>query len=155
MSRLWVPGSNQRAPTDQTQINIDQDTAGQAAKSPSCRNLRVQIKDKMDLATRDSLLQFISRTTQADVTISAFPDPSFLDLLIQTGLSKRGSRDGCVHPASISYKEMRPELLTALMLAGCVCLGFEAINKSGLVLQEVVRLSLERLVSLQEQHCHL
>ncbi|KAL5363428.1 hypothetical protein BJX96DRAFT_178064 [Aspergillus floccosus] len=122
---LWVPTSNQKAFTDQSQISIDRDTVDQAASSPEATHVQIPMNDRVDQEVRDNLLQFISRVTKSKVSISAFPDPGFLDVLINTGISRRLNRDSWIHPGTLCYKAMRPELLTALIAAGC----FEADNQ--------------------------
>ncbi|KAJ5369733.1 uncharacterized protein N7496_005825 [Penicillium cataractarum] len=142
----WVPNSDQHTFTNRSQIAIDKNIVDQAASSPNTANLpRIIVNDVITPGVRDDLLQFISRITKSEVSILAFPDPNFLDALIKIGFTKRGNRDNWIHPGTICYRNMRPELLTALTVAGCVCFGIPAICKAGLILQEVARLSLDRL----------
>lgn len=117
------------------------------AASPSHIPLAsVLLQDKLSLQSRDQVLQLITRTAKSRVAISSFPNPEYLDSLLKIGMAKRGFGEGWLHLATFRCEEARPELLAALIAAGCVALGNPAISKTGLVLQEVVRLSLERLV---------
>ena len=104
------------------------------------------LQDKLSLQSRDQVLQLITRTAKSRVSINSFPGPEYLDSLLKIGMAKRGFGEGWLHLATFRCEKTRPELLMALIAAGCVALGNSAISKTGLVLQEVVRLSLERLV---------
>jgi hypothetical protein len=65
---------------------------------------------------------------------------------MKIGITKRVKTDSWLHLGTFRCGQSRPELLTALVAAGCVCLGIIEISKMGLLFQEIVRLSLESLV---------
>ena len=67
-------------------------------------------------------------------------------MLIKVGLAKRMETDAWIHPYTIQLDIARPELLTALIAAGCVCFGIPSVSKTGLVLLEVLRVALSRLM---------
>jgi hypothetical protein len=110
---------------------------------------KVVLHNKIGQATRDKILQLVIEASQSRVSIPAFPSHDVIDTLMKVGITKRARTDSWLHLGSLDYGKSRPELLTALVSAGCICLGVTEINRMGLLLQEIVRLSLDRLVSLQ------
>ncbi|KAB8210433.1 hypothetical protein BDV34DRAFT_220571 [Aspergillus parasiticus] len=116
----WVPTSNQKTFMNQSHIAIDGDIVDEAASSPNTAKRRLAANSQVSRAVRDNLLQFISRVTKTEVSISAFPDPNFLEVLVNAGIARRGNREIWIHPGTLSYNSMRLELLTGLTVAGCV-----------------------------------
>lgn len=88
----------------------------------------------------------VAYTSRNYLTITNFPDFECLDMLIKIGVSKRTETDAWIHPYTLYNKKCRPELLTALVSAGCLCCGIPSVSKTGLILQEIVRLAQYQLV---------
>ena len=86
-------------------------------------------------------------SAQAHISIPSFPDADSLDKLIKVGIAKRIENDAWIHPYTFDSNGALPELLTALVAAGCICFGIPAVNRTGLVLQEISRIALNKLVS--------
>lgn len=145
MIRLWTPSLRQHAFSEQSNIAIQ--NTGIALTSPSAQpGEEVVLQDKIGPATRDKILQLVIETSQSKVSIPAFPSHEVLDTLMKIGITKRVKTDSWLHLGTFRSGQSRPELLTALVAAGCVCLGIIEISKMGLLFQEIVRLSLDSLV---------
>ena len=95
---------------------------------------------------RDDIFKLVVRTAGSRLSVSSFPSADYLDTLIKVGISKRTETDVWIHPYTFYDQKLRPELLTALVAAGCVCCGLSSINKTGIILQEITRVSLAQLV---------
>lgn len=89
----------------------------------------------------------MTESAQAHISIPSFPDADSLDKLIKVGIAKRIENDAWIHPYTFDSNNTLPELLTALVAAGCICFGIPAVNRTGLVLQEISRVALNKLVS--------
>lgn len=77
----------------------------------------------------------------------SFPDAACLDKLIKVGIAKRTENDAWIHPYTFDSNSVIPELLITLVAAGCICFGIPAVNRTGLILQEISRMALNKLVS--------
>lgn len=88
----------------------------------------------------------MSKTTQSRISIPSFPSADSLDILIKVGIAKRTETDAWIHPYTFESEKARPEFLTALVAAGCVCFGIPSVSRTGLLLQEIVRVALGGLV---------
>lgn len=64
---------------------------------------------------------------------------------MKVGIAQKAERDKWFHPFSFSIETARPELLVALIAAGCVTFPISNISKTGLVLFEVAQVALSRL----------
>lgn len=107
------------------------------------------IQDHLSQAVRDRIFQLVTKTAGSQVSIPSFPSPECLDKLIKVGIAKRAETDAWIHPYTFKSESSRPEFLTALVAAGCICFGIPSVSRTGLVLQEIVRVSLNDLV------CHI
>ncbi|OQE24054.1 hypothetical protein PENFLA_c010G08065 [Penicillium flavigenum] len=141
---LWVPEKNQHAFSEEGRIPLrDGDTI-----SPNHRNRlqSLQIPGKLSMHSRDDIFKLVVRTAGSRLSVSSFPSAEYLDTLIKVGIGKRTETDAWIHPYTFYDQKLRPELLTGLVAAGCVCCGLASINKTGIVLQEITRVSLAQLV---------
>lgn len=147
VTRLWTPSLRQHAFSEQSNIAIQ--NTGISLTSPSAQpgEEEVVLQEKIGQATRDKILQLVIETSQSKVSIPAFPSHEVLDTLMKIGITKRVKTDSWLHLGTFRCGQSRPELLTALVAAGCVCVGVIEISKMGLLFQEIVRLSLDSLVS--------
>jgi hypothetical protein len=92
------------------------------------------------------MLRLVVMTADARVSVPTFPSVECLDTLIKVGIAKRLETDAWIHPYTFSFERTRPELLIALVAAGCVCFGVPAVNRTGLVLFEIARVALNKLI---------
>jgi hypothetical protein len=92
------------------------------------------------------MYRLVVTTADAKVSVPTFPSAQCLDVLIKVGIAKRLERDAWIHPYIFDSKQSRSELLIALVAAGCVCFGVPAVNRTGLVLLEIARVALNKLI---------
>ncbi|KAJ5096575.1 hypothetical protein N7456_007296 [Penicillium angulare] len=144
---LWVPEKNQHGFSEEQKIPLrDSDSI------PSSHQTRLDalnIPGGLSSQARDDIFKLVLRTAGSRLSISAFPSFKYLDTLIKIGLGKRTETDAWFHLYTFydaQYQQLRPELLTALVAAGCVCCGVPSICKTGIILQEISRVGLAQLV---------
>ncbi|KAJ5819425.1 hypothetical protein N7474_005016 [Penicillium riverlandense] len=141
---LWVPEKNQNAFSEEGRIPLrDSD------RIPPTHQTRLEalnIPGKLSVCARENILKLVIRTAGSRLSVSSFPSAEYLDTLIKIGIDKRTETDAWIHPYTFFDQQARPELLTALVAAGCVCCGLPSFNKTGIILQEITRVSLAQLV---------
>ncbi|KAJ5882443.1 uncharacterized protein N7529_001115 [Penicillium soppii] len=144
---LWKPAKNQHGFSEDRQIPL---CDGESI--PLIHRTRLDalnIPGKLSIKARDDIFKLVLQTAGSQLSVSAFPSPEYLDTLIKIGIGKRIETDAWIHPYSFyddQYQQLRPELLTALVAAGCVCCGAPSISKTGIILQEITRVGLGQLL---------
>ncbi|KAJ4376924.1 hypothetical protein N0V86_006362 [Didymella sp. IMI 355093] len=126
-------------------IMLDESNVDLAASPHMPYSSNIVIPDQLSAAARDRIFQLVSKTARSQITIPAFPSADCVDKLIKVGIAKRTETDAWIHPYLFESETARPEYLTALVAAGCVCFGIPAVSKTGLALQEIVRVALNNL----------
>lgn len=144
--RLWVPGRNQNAFSEHEGPLLDERNVDITTPPHEPCAAKITIPDQLSPQTRDRIFQLVSKTARSQITIPSFPSAECIDKLIKVGIAKRIETDAWIHPFSFCSESSMPEFLTALVAAGCICFGFLLVSKTGLVLQEIVRVALSRLV---------
>jgi hypothetical protein len=142
---FWVPKRNQNAFSEDEGITLDERQVDLALSPHQPHASNVVIPGRLSQQIRDRMLQLVLKTAHSRVSISSFPSADCLDKLIKVGIAKRTEGDAWIHPYTFDAEAARPEFLTALVVAGCICFGIPSVNKTGLVLQEIVRVSLQEL----------
>ncbi|CZT18285.1 uncharacterized protein RCC_04129 [Ramularia collo-cygni] len=143
---LWKPEANSNAfsehgsfPLDEGQVNL--------ASSPHQQPLpQLVLQRDLSPRLRDRLFQLVVKTAESHISIPTFPSTECLNLLLKVGLTKRMETDVWIHPYTFDAETTRPELLIALIAAGCICFGIPSVSKTGLVLFELTRAALHKLV---------
>jgi hypothetical protein len=97
---------------------------------------------------RDRIFQLVLETARNQLKISSFPSSNCIEKLVKVGIAKRRETDAWIHPYTFESETSRPVFLTALVAAGCVCFGIPSVNRTGLALQEIVRVALNELVDI-------
>lgn len=143
--RLWVPARNQHAFSEHDGVTIDENHIDIATSPHEPCSSNVIISDSLSQGARDRIFQLVSKTAASRVIIPSFPSADCLDKLIKVGIAKRLETDAWVHPYTFESEHASLELLIALIAAGCICFGLPAVNRTGLVLQEIVRVALQNL----------
>ncbi|KAL4807498.1 hypothetical protein BDV18DRAFT_151524 [Aspergillus unguis] len=144
---LWVPEKNQTGFSEDRQIPLrDGDMIGSISSLHKTRLEALNIRGKLTSQMRDNIFQLVLATGGSRLTVSSFPTAESLDALIKIGISKRTETDAWIHPYTLYRQDSRPELLTALVAAGCVCCVMPSVAKAGVLLLEIVRVSLAQLV---------
>lgn len=144
----WQPGANQHAYSEHHHIQLDEDRISAASTPDRTLTSPVFRGAELSMAKRDSIFQLVSKTVSSYVSMPTFPSARCLDILIKTAIAKRLETDSWLHPLSFVSESTRPELLVALVAAGCVCFGVPSISRTGLVLLEVTRVSLSKWVAI-------
>ncbi|KAI4688799.1 uncharacterized protein J4E84_004729 [Alternaria hordeiaustralica] len=142
---FWIPERNQHAFSEHENIALDERNVDLASSPHMPYSSNVVIPDKLSPAARDRIFQLVSKTAQSHITIPSFPSAECVDKLIKVGIAKRTETDAWIHPYTFESETARPEYLTALVAAGCVCFGVLSVSRTGLALQEIVRVALNRL----------
>jgi hypothetical protein len=142
---LWQPEHNQRAFSEHDGITLDERHVDLASSPHHPYSSDVTIPDRLSQQSRDRIFQLVSKTAKSQISIPSFPSAECLDKLIKVGIAKRTETDAWIHPYTFSSESSRPEFLTVLVAAGCICFGIPSVNRTGLVLQEIVRVSLNAL----------
>jgi hypothetical protein len=106
------------------------------------------IPGRLSSAARDRIFQLVLKTARNQLKISSFPSSDCVEKLVKVGIAKRTETDAWIHPYTFESETSRPVFLTALMTAGCVCFGIPSVNRTGLALQEIVRVALNELVDI-------
>ncbi|KAK5718427.1 hypothetical protein LTR15_008154 [Elasticomyces elasticus] len=143
---LWFPESKQNAFSEHNDIRLDETNLHSAASPLEPYAETLLIPDKLTMQTRDKVFQLILRTAKSQITIQSFPTAECLELLMKIGIAKRLETDAWIHPSTFSSEHARPELLIALIAAGCVCFGVKSVSRTGLVLLEIARRALQNAV---------
>lgn len=144
--RFWIPTPNQHAFSEHENITLDERNVDLAASPHQPYSSNVVIPDQLSAGARDRIFQLVSKTARSQIMIPSFPSADCVDKLIKVGIAKRTETDAWIHPYLFESETARPEYLTALVAAGCVCFGIPAVSKTGLALQEIVRVALNNLV---------
>jgi hypothetical protein len=142
---LWQPEHNQRAFDEHEGITLDERQVDLSSPPHHPYSSDITIPDRLSQTSRDRIFQLVSKTARSQISIPSFPSADCLDKLIKVGIAKRTETDGWIHPYSFESENAYPEFLTALVAAGCICFGIPSVNRTGLVLQEIVRVSLSVL----------
>jgi hypothetical protein len=145
--RRLYPTLSQHALIEHENSTIDGQTIDLASSPHQPYDSDVIIPSSLSPTSRDSIFKLVTSMAQAHISIPSFPDADCLDKLIKVGIAKRTETDAWLHPYTFDSNNTTPELLTALVSAGCVCFGIPAVNRTGLTLQEISRLALSKLVS--------
>jgi hypothetical protein len=142
---LWQPEHNQKAFDEHEGITLDERQVDLSSPPHHPYSSDIIIPDRLSQTSRDRIFQLVSKTARSQISIPSFPSADCLDKLVKVGIAKRTETDAWIHPYSFESENAHPEFLTALVAAGCICFGIPSVNRTGLVLQEIVRVSLSVL----------
>lgn len=149
--RFWIPERNSHAFSEHDNITLDERNVDLASSPHMPCSSNVVIPDQLSAGARDRIFQLVSKTARSQITIPSFPSADCIDKLIKVGIAKRTETDAWIHPYIFESETSRPEFLTALVAAGCVCFGIPSVSRTGLALQEIVRVALNNLVSIDRR----
>ena len=138
--------SNSHAFSEHNQIRVDNEHIDNAASPHQPYATALTLPDELSSSSRDRMFRLVVTTADAKVSVPTFPSAQCLDILLKVGIAKRLETDAWIHPYTFSSEQSRPELLIALVAAGCVCFGVPGVNRTGLVLLEIARVALNKLI---------
>lgn len=142
---LWIPERRENAFSTREGITLDERQVDLASSPHNPYASDITIPDRLGQPARDRIFQLVSKTARSQISIPSFPSADCLDKLIKVGIAKRTETDAWIHPYTFDSEVSMPQFLTALVAAGCICFGITSVNRTGLVLQEIVRVSLNTL----------
>lgn len=143
---FWLPERNQNAFSEQEGFTLDEQQVDLALSPHRPHASKVSIPGRLSQQSRDHVLQLVLKTAPSQVSISSFPSADCLDKLVKVGIAKRLEGNAWIHPFTFDSDSARPEFLTTLVVAGCICFGIPSVNVTGLVLHEIAREALRELV---------
>ncbi|GIZ45515.1 hypothetical protein CKM354_000867700 [Cercospora kikuchii] len=143
---LWKPEANSHAFSEHRSLPLDESEIDMSASPHQPFLPSLHMRSELSTHSRDKIFQMVLKAAKSHVSIPRFPSIKCLNLLLRVGLAKRMETDAWIHPWTLDAETARPELLTALIAAGCVCFGIPSVSKTGLILFEIVRVALNRLV---------
>lgn len=143
---MYKPASKENAFSEHNQIPLDENNIDMASSPHQPFLPLLDLQAHLSAQMRDRIFQMALKAAKWQVSIPAFPSTNCLDTLLKVGIAKRVETDAWIHPYTLDFQKARPELIAALIAAGCVCFGISTVNKTGLVLVEVVRVALNRLL---------
>lgn len=148
--RFWKPRANQNVFTDHDRLPIDEDSVDvdSLPNQPTTTRLKVDVPDILTQQTRDRLLHLVLKIVTIKMAVPTFPSAKFLDILLKVGITKRLESDTLIHPYTFSSAKCMSELLAALIAAGCVSFGIPSVSRTGIILLDIVRTGLHRVVCL-------
>lgn len=102
---------------------------------------------KLDVQSRDRMFALTLSLFNSGKTSPKFPSLDVLNHIIQVFFVREKYRvDNWTHAATFNPSDASPYLLNALVSTGSTAISVPAIWKMGLALQDVIRLSLGKLV---------
>ena len=143
---LWKPPANMGAFSEHKGVSMVEDSLDIAASPNQPYLPKLNLPDRLSGQSRDRIFQMVLRTAKSQVSIPSFPSAACLETLLVVGIAKRVETDAWIHPYTFRSEQTRPELLAALIAAGCVCFGLPQVIQTGLFLFEIVRVALNKLV---------
>ncbi|USW52694.1 hypothetical protein Slin15195_G060130 [Septoria linicola] len=143
---LWKPEAKSHAFSEHRDLPLDESEIDLSASPHQPFLPALSMHTELSTQSRDRIFQMVLRAAKSHVSIPRFPSAKCLNLLLRVGLAKRMETDAWIHPYTIDAETARPELLTTLIAAGCVCFGIPSVSKTGLILFEIVRVALNRLI---------
>jgi hypothetical protein len=142
---FWIPDRDQNAFSDNENIILDERQVDLATSPHRPYSSDVVIPGRLSQQGRDRIFQLVLNTAQNRISIPTFPSADCLDKLIKVGIAKKTETNAWIHPYTFNSESSLPEYMVALVVAGCLCFGIPSVNKTGLILHEIVRISLREL----------
>jgi len=149
----WKPNNQDNGRVQQQDLDLPSNIGQRRVTPLGGRKLH----EKLDARTRDKVLALVVSSCNGEGWthlppwprwIGAFPSTELLDGLVQYCLTAPIAQcDMLFHTPTMSVRQLRPELVLALVAVGAVLTPDSALNKLGMALQELVRQVLPRAVS--------
>ncbi|KAF2215303.1 hypothetical protein CERZMDRAFT_120231 [Cercospora zeae-maydis SCOH1-5] len=143
---LWKPEAHSHAFSEHRSLPLDETEIDMSASPHQPFLPSLTMRRELSTHSRDKIFQMVLKAATSHVSIPRFPSVECLNLLLRVGLAKSMETDAWIHPGTLDAECARPELLAALIAAGCVCFGMPSVSKTGLILLEIVRVALHGLV---------
>lgn len=151
---LWTPAPQDHILSDQDHLTLDVEdipspltnrSPGLLPNIPSC-GIPV-----IDTGLRDKMFYLISSMHKYTNRAPSFPSLNILNHIIEAFFIRHSYQiDHWIHVPTISLKDVHPEFIIALVTAGTTVIAVPEIWKLGLVLQDVIRVTVGELVTRPE-----
>ncbi|PVH82824.1 hypothetical protein DL98DRAFT_413922, partial [Cadophora sp. DSE1049] len=145
---LWTPAQKDRILNDQDKwvLAVDEEnisttlTPGSTISIPGCQSYE---SPSIDARLRDRMFYLVCNMNKFTQGVPDFPSLEILNHVIKAFFVKQSYQvDNWIHVPTLSAAESHPEFLLALVTAGSTVISVPAIWKMGLVLQDVVRVTI-------------
>ncbi|RFU32330.1 hypothetical protein B7463_g4023, partial [Scytalidium lignicola] len=140
---LWNPTQKDHYMNDDADLALDEEMIPSILTSDSPSNSVADFSScYIDSKTRDKLLSLLFTLRKTPDQFPSFPSLSLLNNLIQVYFTQESFKvDQLIHIGTFNPKTAVPQLLIAIISAGCSFISIPAVWKMGLALQEIVRLA--------------
>ncbi|KAH7413212.1 hypothetical protein BKA64DRAFT_348221 [Cadophora sp. MPI-SDFR-AT-0126] len=143
---LWTPAQKDRILNDQDNLAVDEEnisttlTPGSTISLPGYQSYE---SPSIDARLRDRMFYLVCNMNKFTQRVPDFPSLDILNHVIKAFFVKQSYQvDNWIHVPTLSAAESHPEFLLGLVTAGSTVISVPAIWKMGLVLQDVVRVTL-------------
>lgn len=148
---LWTPSQGDHVLRDQRDLEVDGESIS-SALSPAFNSRRVQsegcVFPPISTNLRDRMFYLVSATNKYANGSISFPSLDILNNVIEAFFTRQNHQiDTWIHVPTISLKTVCPEFLIALVMGGSAVISIPSIWKMGLVLFDVIRVTVGDLVS--------
>ncbi|KAH9218661.1 hypothetical protein DL95DRAFT_434210 [Leptodontidium sp. 2 PMI_412] len=146
---LWTPAHKDRLLNDQDNLAVDEEnisstlTPGSTISIPGSQSYE---SPSIDARLRDRMFSLVCNMNKFIQRVPDFPSLDILNHVIRAFFVKQSYQvDNWIHIPTLSAADSHPEFLLALVAAGSTVISIPAIWKMGLVLQDVVRITIGEL----------
>lgn len=148
---LWTPAHKDHLLNNQENLAVDEEniattlTPGSSISFPGTQSDEFP---SIDARLRDRMFYLVSTMNKFTHRVPDFPSLDILNHVIRAFFIRQSYQvDNWIHLPTLSVKDAHPEFLLALVTAGSTVISIPAIWKMGLVLQDVVRITIGDMVS--------
>ncbi|ESZ93895.1 hypothetical protein SBOR_5716 [Sclerotinia borealis F-4128] len=146
---LWTPASTDHVLRDRDNLAIDEETIAlkiTSNNSSPMSNSKSHEHLSITCSLRDTMFHLVSTTNRYASGIPSFPSLDLLNYMTEAFFYRQSNQaDNWIHTPKFMMKGIAPELLIAIVAAGSTVISVPAVWKMGLVLQDVVRVSVGEL----------
>ncbi|KAL2066177.1 hypothetical protein VTL71DRAFT_2248, partial [Oculimacula yallundae] len=146
---LWTPAHKDRFLNDQENLAVDEEhipstlTPGSIISIPGSQSYE---SPSIDNRLRDKMFSLICRINNPTQTVPNFPSLDILNHVIRAFFVRQSYQvENFIHVPTFSTADSHPEFLLALIASGSTVISVPAVWKMGLVIQDVVRITVGEL----------
>lgn len=140
----WDPTANDSGYREQSNLPVPLGDTASAQFQERGRHLEKQVKEKLELSTRDRILAIILSTCRHNSTsnrvAASFPSVEVIDTLVHLYLNSHACQvSGWIHFPTFKLNDQWPEWIAVAASGGAMLTPVLALRKFGLAIQEAVR----------------
>lgn len=151
---LWTPAPKDHVLSDQDNLTLDEESIPSPLTTRSPGLLPIIPSCGIPVignGLRDKMFYLISSMNKYTNRAPSFPSLNILNHIIEAFFIRHSYQiDHWIHVPSISLNDVHPEFAIALITAGTMVIAVPEIWKLGLVLQDVVRVTVGELVNFSQ-----